>query len=64
MKNAFSRFGRRMASLARLPFDTFLEIGGLACVAYGASLVFLPAGVIVAGLALCFLGFALGSDAE
>jgi hypothetical protein len=35
------------------------QIGGLAAVAVGAGLIFLPAGVIVAGLGLVLFGVAM-----
>ena len=36
---------------------------GLALVAYGIGMIFLPAGVIAAGLGLCFVGYVVAPDA-
>jgi hypothetical protein len=36
-----------------------LQIGGIAAVAFGAGLVFIPAGVIVAGVGLVLFGLAM-----
>ena len=36
-----------------------LQIGGLVTVAFGAGLVFIPAGVIVAGVGLVLFGLAM-----
>jgi hypothetical protein len=47
---------------ARTPFDVLAEVIGLGTVAYGVGMIFLPAGVIVAGVSLCFIGYALGGD--
>lgn len=37
---------------------------GLAAVAFGIGLVFMPAGIIAAGLGLCFTGWVLGENQE
>jgi hypothetical protein len=36
-----------------------MQIGGIAAVAIGAGLVFIPAGVIVAGIGLVLFGLAM-----
>ena len=39
--------------------STILQVAGMAAVAVGAGLVFLPAGVIAAGVALVLVGMSL-----
>jgi hypothetical protein len=39
-----------------------LQIGGLAAVAAGAALIFIPAGLIVAGVGCVLFGLALERD--
>jgi len=46
----------------RFIFATVLEVLGLVTVAVGVGLIFLPAGVIVGGLALALVGYASGVD--
>lgn len=44
----------------RSPISTALEVVGLASVAVGLGLVYLPAGIIAAGLGLCMVGYLIG----
>lgn len=53
---------RKTIDGARRAAPDTLWLFGLALVAYGIGLVFLPAGIIAGGLALCFAGYALGGD--
>lgn len=39
--------------------STILQVAGMAAVAVGAGLIFLPAGVIAAGVALVLVGMSL-----
>lgn len=41
-----------------------LWIVGLGLVAFGVGMISAPAGVIAAGLASCFVGYALAGDSE
>jgi hypothetical protein len=45
---------------ARAP--EWIEVVGLGTVAFGVGMIFLPAGVIVAGMSLCFVGYSVGGD--
>ncbi len=45
-----------------LPFDTIIELAGLALIAYGVAMIFVPAGIITLGAGLCFIGYALGEN--
>lgn len=51
-------------SKARRATPDALWFVGLALIAYGVSMVFLPAGVITAGIGLCFIGYVYGSEEE
>ena len=44
----------------RSPVSTVLEVVGLASVAVGIGLIFLPAGIIAAGIGLCMVGYLIG----
>lgn len=46
----------------RFILATVLEVLGLVVVAVGVGLVYVPAGVIVGGLALAVIGYASGVD--
>jgi hypothetical protein len=39
-----------------------LQIGGLAAIAIGAGLIFIPAGIVAAGIGLVLFGLALERD--
>lgn len=49
---------KRLLALGRnVPFPA-----GLAVIAFGIGLIYIPAGLIAAGIALCFVGWAVESD--
>lgn len=45
-----------------MEYTSILEVLGLLVIALGVGLIYLPAGVIMAGLAACLLGYLLGPD--
>lgn len=53
-----------MAKFLASALPVLLEILGLAAIAVGIGLVYLPAGIVAAGVALAFLGYTLGGESE
>jgi hypothetical protein len=65
MTENFSRFLATLSALlrgARARTPEGFEIVGLSAIAFGVGMIYLPAGIIAAGIALCFLGYATGGD--